>query len=125
MGIGCVDNRTLRTLGRLDMGYVALAYVIGLVVASLAYSWRAGLPIGITPWSGHKVYARYPAGPNRTGDITGGAGFVWWQVRIGKQLAWPVIFIVWLVKGRPEPARQFNKLAEQRLAEEAGIHHFS
>jgi hypothetical protein len=107
------------------MGYVALAYFIGLVVASLAYSWRAGLPIGITPWSGHKVYARYPAGPNRTGDITGGAGWVWWQVRIGKQLVWPVIFIVWLVKGRPEPARQFNKLADLRLAEEAGIHRVS
>jgi hypothetical protein len=106
------------------MGYVALVYFIGLVLASFAYNWRAGLPIGMTPWSGHKVTARYPAGPNRTGNITGGAGIVWWQVRLGEQLAWPIIFIVWLVKGRPEPARQFNELAEQRQAKEAGNHQF-
>ena len=96
------------------MTTVVIVYVLGLVVSAAAYNWRAGLPILATPFSGHKVTARCLKS-SRTGNLTGGAGMHWWLARVGKQLGWPVIFVVWLVKGRPEPGIQFNELAAQRF----------
>jgi hypothetical protein len=103
------------------MAYVVGAYILGFVVSAGVYNWRAGLPLGMTPMSGHKITARYPIKKSVSGNITGGAGFAWWQVRTGKMFVWPAIPVAWLIKGRPEPSRQFNELARQRIEEEIGF----
>jgi hypothetical protein len=94
---------------------IVIAYILGIIVTAAVFNWRAGLSIMTTPFSGHRITARYPDVRSLTGNISGGAGMKWWMVKIGKQLVWPIVFVVWLVKGRPEPGVQFNELALQRL----------
>lgn len=94
---------------------IAITYVLGLIISAAVYNWRAGISLMATPFSGHKITARYPDVRSRTGEITGGAGMTWWAARIGKQLVWPIVLAVWIAQGRPEPGVQFNELAIQRL----------
>lgn len=82
---------------------VVVVYVVGIFVSSPIYKSRAGAP----------AFGRFRIFGKR------GFGVGWITSVIGKMFAWPVVLVVWLIKGRPQPRRVFNEKAAARQTETA------
>ena len=69
-------------------------YILAMLISIFVDKKRAGLPV----MRGLKVFGR------------GGVGLGWLMINVGKSFAWPVILVVWIATGRPDPRTQFLDL---------------
>jgi hypothetical protein len=77
---------------------IGLVYLAGFFVSGYVYRARAG------------------AGVMGRIAITGPGGFGvgWFLLLMCKAVLWPIVLVVWLATGRPEPRIVFNEKAEAR-----------
>lgn len=85
------------------IGFLWLVYFGGMLASGMVFRARAGIGI----WRRMKV----------TGE--GGFGLGWTLAAAGKTLVWPIVLVVWLVQGRPEPRVVFNDKARERQQRQA------
>jgi hypothetical protein len=75
---------------------ILIIHFLGIIVASCVFKNRAGVPM----LSRFRIFGKK------------GFGLGWALTMGGKSMVWPVVLIVWLANGRPEPKVVFNEKAE-------------